>query len=225
MTTVTTNTGTNTTSTAAATTAEATKGIGADFNMFLKLLTTQMQNQDPLNPMDTSQYTQQLVQYSQVEQTVQQTGTLKDILTRLTSQDMAQASSYIGKEASFNSTSSALGAKPAEWNWTAGTGAASLSATVTDASGKIVATRTIDPASHGRFTWDGTRNDGSKAAAGSYSLAMQAKDASGGDVTTGVNSLGVVDGVSAAAGVVSVSVAGITYPATQLLGVSAADKD
>src|SRR4051812_13135181 len=99
MTTVTTNTGTNTTPAAA-----ATKGIGADFNMFLKLLTTQMQNQDPLNPMDTSQYTQQLVQYSQVEQTVQQTGTLKDILTRLTSQDMAQASSYIGKEASFNST-------------------------------------------------------------------------------------------------------------------------
>jgi len=225
MTTVTTNTGANTTPTAAATTAEATKGIGADFNMFLKLLTTQMQNQDPLNPMDTSQYTQQLVQYSQVEQTVQQTGTLKDILTRLTSQDMAQASSYIGKEASFNSSSSALGAKPAAWNWTAGSGASSLTASVTDASGNVVATRPIDPASHGRFTWDGTKDDGSKAAAGSYSLAVKALDASGGDVTSTVNGLGVVDGVSAAAGVVSVSVGGMTYPATQLLGVSAADKD
>ena len=225
MTTVTTSTGTNTTPTAAATTTEATKGIGADFNMFLKLLTTQMQNQDPLNPMDTSQYTQQLVQYSQVEQTVQQTGTLKEILTRLTSQDMAQASSYIGKEASFNSTSANLGAKPAEWNWTAGSGASSLSATVTDASGHIVATRQVDPATKGRFSWDGIKDDGSKAAAGSYSLAVKATDASGGDVATTINSLGVVDGVSAAAGVVSVSVGAATYPATQLLGVSAADKD
>ncbi|CAA9508557.1 MAG: Flagellar basal-body rod modification protein FlgD [uncultured Sphingomonas sp.] len=43
---------------------------GGDFTMFLKLLTTQMQNQDPLSPMDTSQYTQQLVQYSQVEQSI-----------------------------------------------------------------------------------------------------------------------------------------------------------
>ena len=51
--------------------------------MFLKLLTTQMQNQDPLSPMDTSQYTQQLVQYSQVEQSIQQNSTLKDILSSL----------------------------------------------------------------------------------------------------------------------------------------------
>jgi flagellar basal-body rod modification protein FlgD len=223
MTTVTTNTNANATPTATAATAEATKGIGADFNMFLKLLTTQMQNQDPLNPMDTSQYTQQLVQYSQVEQTVQQTGTLKDILTRLTSQDMAQASSYIGKQASFNSTSANLGAKPAEWNWTAGSGASSLTATVTDASGHIVATRPIDPATKGQFSWDGMRDDGTKAASGTYSLAVKALDGSGGDVATTVNALGVVDGVSATNGVVSVSVGGATYPATQLLGVSAAD--
>jgi flagellar basal-body rod modification protein FlgD len=224
MTTVTTNTGANTAQNpATAATTAAGSGIGADFNMFLKLLTTQMQNQDPLNPMDTSQYTQQLVQYSQVEQSVQQTGTLKDILTRLTAQDMAQASSYIGKEASFNSSSAALGAKGAEWSWTAGTGAASLTATVTDASGNVVATRPIDPAAKGRFSWDGTKDDGSKAAAGSYSLAVKATDASGGDVTSSVNGLGVVDGVSAANGVVSVSVGAATYPATQLLGVSAAE--
>lgn len=54
-----------------------------DFDMFLKLLTTQMQHQDPLSPMDTAQYTQQLVQYSQVEQSIQQTALLKEILARL----------------------------------------------------------------------------------------------------------------------------------------------
>ncbi|WPR54578.1 flagellar hook capping FlgD N-terminal domain-containing protein [Streptomyces sp. S399] len=71
--------------------AAPTTGIKADFNMFLKLLTTQMQNQDPLSPMDTSQYTQQLVQYSQVEQSVQQNTTLNSILSNLSNQGLTQA--------------------------------------------------------------------------------------------------------------------------------------
>ncbi|MFC3215244.1 flagellar hook assembly protein FlgD [Novosphingobium panipatense] len=80
-------------------TAGATSGLLADYNLFLKLLTTQMTNQDPLDPMDTSEYTAQLVQYSQVEQSIQQTGKLDDIMSQLLSQQMAQASSYIGREA------------------------------------------------------------------------------------------------------------------------------
>lgn len=219
MTTVTTNTPATTTATAAA----SAPTIGADYNMFLKLLTTQMQNQDPLNPMDTSQYTQQLVQYSQVEQSVQQTSTLKDILTRLTAQDMAQASSYIGKEATFAGATAALGSKPATWDWSTGSGVSSLTATVTDASGSVVATRPVDPAAKGRFSWDGTRDDGSKAAAGAYTLALTALDSSGTAMTASANAVGVVDGVSAANGTVSVDVDGTTYPSTQLLGVSSAD--
>ena len=53
--------------------------ISGDYTMFLKLLTTQMQHQDPLSPMDTAQYTQQLVQFSQVEQAITQTGVLREI--------------------------------------------------------------------------------------------------------------------------------------------------
>ena len=60
--------------------ARALKG---DFDMFLKLLTTQMRHQDPLDPMDSSEYTQQLVQFSAVEQQVEQTALLKRILARL----------------------------------------------------------------------------------------------------------------------------------------------
>jgi flagellar basal-body rod modification protein FlgD len=99
--------------------ANAKTATGADFNMFLKLLTTQMQNQDPLSPMDSTQYTQQLVQYSQVEQSVQQSGTLKDILARLSTQDLSQASGFIGRDAVFNSAVSGLGTAPASWNYAA----------------------------------------------------------------------------------------------------------
>ena len=97
MTTVTTNTGTNTTPTAAATTAEATKGIGADFNMFLKLLTTQMQNQDPLNPMDNSQLLQQISQMREIAATGDMTNTLQAVLL---GQNVSSGSALIGKQVS-----------------------------------------------------------------------------------------------------------------------------
>jgi len=89
-------------------------GLSKDYTMFLKLLTTQMQHQDPLDPMDTSEYTQQLVQYSQVEQSIQQTGALKDILSQLGAQQMSQASSFIGREARFDSAVAGLGTDPAK---------------------------------------------------------------------------------------------------------------
>lgn len=61
----------------------AARTLTGDYDMFLKLLTTQMQNQDPLDPMDSSEYTQQLVQFSAVEQQIEQTGLLREILAKL----------------------------------------------------------------------------------------------------------------------------------------------
>ena len=68
---------TNTSGTGSTTTPS--KGITADYNTFLNLLTAQIQNQDPLSPMDTTQWTQQLVQYSQVEQSLKTNEYLKTI--------------------------------------------------------------------------------------------------------------------------------------------------
>src|SRR4051812_13087838 len=94
-----------TTTTDAKTTAASSK-LNADFDMFLKLLTTQMQNQDPLDPMDTAQYTQQLVQYSQVEQSIEQTGTLKSLLSAFGTQNLMQASAMIGAQVETTSATS-----------------------------------------------------------------------------------------------------------------------
>jgi flagellar basal-body rod modification protein FlgD len=195
----------------------------ADFNMFLKMLTTQMQNQDPLNPMDTAQYTQQLVQYSQVEQSIQQTGTLKDILGRLTTQDMAQSSSFIGREAQFDSDVSGLSAAaPAQWAFTTDRAVGSLLATVTDSAGKVVDTRPVDPATSGRFSWDGKLSNGERAPAGSYSLSIQGADLSGTVVPVSVQSVGTVKQVTSANGVVQLGVNGADMPASKLIRVSSA---
>ncbi|WP_114955017.1 flagellar hook assembly protein FlgD [Sphingosinicella terrae] len=195
----------------------------ADFDMFLKLLTTQMQNQDPLDPMDTSEYTQQLVQYSQVEQSIQQTGVLRDILSRLSAQDMAQASGFIGREAQFDTAVAGLGEAPAQWTWSLPPGASSVEASIVDASGRTVSTRTLDAsADSGRFVWDGSLTSGGTAPAGAYMLQLKATDASGATVPVTIRSVGVVDSVTAEGGNLTLGVNGISVAAGSLVHVAAA---
>lgn len=202
--------------------ATAKSTIGADFNMFLKLLTTQMQNQDPLSPMDSAQYTQQLVQYSQVEQTVQQSGTLKDILASLSTQNMAQAAGFIGRDAEFNSAVSGLGATPARWSYSAPSALTSGTLSISDASGKVVDTRPIAlDGSSGSYSWDGMLANGTKAPDGAYTLSLSAQNASGANVPVTVHGVGTVSGVTALNGVVSLGVNGVSMPISALLSLVA----
>ncbi|WP_066779962.1 flagellar hook assembly protein FlgD [Sphingomonas sp. CCH5-D11] len=216
---------TNATLPAAAQSAALAKS-SADFNMFLKLLTTQMQNQDPLDPMETSEYTQQLVQYSQVEQTIQQTETLKSILSSLSTQDMAQASSLIGRDVVFASAQSGLtAATPAAWSYQAERPITSLVATISDGSGKVVDTRTITvEEKSGRFSWDGNATTGAKLPEGQYALALLGRDNAGNDVKVNVNSIGKVREVTTASGVINLGVNGIELPASSLVKVAQPDE-
>jgi len=203
--------------------APAKGTIGADFNMFLKLLTTQMQNQDPLSPMDSAQYTQQLVQYSQVEQTVQQTSTLKDILASLTNQTMAQASGFIGKAAEFNSAVAGLGAKPASWTFSADAAVTSGKMEITNAAGTLVDTRTVTlDGRRGSYSWDGTLANGGRAPAGAYTLSMTAQNAAGATVPVTIRSVGTVGGISAQNGGISLDVNGAQLPISALVGLASA---
>jgi flagellar basal-body rod modification protein FlgD len=183
-----------------------------------------MQHQDPLDPMDTSQYTQQLVQYSQVEQSVQQTGTLKDILARLNAQDMAQASNFIGREARFDTSVSGLGAStPANWTFQPEGKAATMIATVTDGSGKVVREVAIDPAtSNGRFSWDGMTAAGTRAPEGSYILSVKALDGAGAELPVTINGVGIVRDVVTDGSTVSLGLNGVRMPLSALIALSAA---
>lgn len=222
---MTTTTATGTTTPSAATTASTaapTTGIKADFNMFLKLLTTQMQNQDPLSPMDTSQYTQQLVQYSQVEQSVQQNTTLNSILSNLSNQGLTQASGMIGRSVTLNSDVAGLAAgTPAAWSYSAARPVSTLTSSITDASGKVVMTSTMTPNAQGTMAWNGTLADGSTAPAGSYTLALKASDAAGNSVPVTIHAQGTVQEVSSANGALTLKVNGAAYTTDKLIGVAA----
>lgn len=223
MTTTTTTGAAATTTAAAATTTKAATQTSADFNLFLKLLTTQAQNQDPLNPTDATQYTQQLAQFSQVEQTVQQTSVLKDILSRFGTQDLTQASNLIGRDATFDSATTGMtAATPARWTYDTNGMVGALTATIKDAAGKIVATQTIDASSSkGDFQWSGTTATGTQAPDGAYTLSLAGQDASGATMTSTIRSVGKVGEVQSAGGAVTLGVNGAQLPLSALVKLGA----
>lgn len=197
--------------------------LSSDYTMFLRLLTTQMQNQDPLSPMDSSQYTQQLVQYSQVEQSIQQTGALKDILARLGSQDMMQASTLIGKQAAYDGAQAGLSTStPALWTWETDGAPASLVAIIRDASGREIERRTLGPNAF-RLQWDGALATGGTAPAGSYTLALDARDANGRALSPRIGAAGVVGSVSRTEEGVTLAISGVSVPLADVRNFTAAN--
>jgi len=200
--------------------SEAGAELTANFDMFLKLLTTQMQNQDPLDPMETSEYTQQLTQYSQVEQSIQQTAALKDILAALSTQDLAQSANFLGQRAELDSATAGLSDRsPAQWTWQADRPIQALSATITDGRGRVVETRSLDPANAGSFAWDGSLATGGKAGAGGYTLSLKAVDAAGQDVPVSVRATGIIDEVATRDGAVMLGINGQNFPTAALIRV------
>lgn len=212
---------TDSTALAGATSTSASAKLSGDFTMFLKLLTAQMQNQDPLDPMDTAQYTQQLVQYSQVEQSIEQNQTLKSILASLGTQNLTQASALIGKAVESSETVSGLsGTMPAQWSWSADRSVKTLTAKITDSAGRTVDTRTVEAGDlSGTLQWDGTTSAGRKLADGNYSITLEGTDASGNTVPVTAHAFGMVSDVELANGAVTVTVNGVKLPASSLVRI------
>lgn len=185
------NTGTSTTNASSQT-------LSADMNTFLTLLTTQLKYQDPLDPMDTAEFTNQLVQYSAVEQSIQTNAKLDSLLSLNISNLGAQAVSYIGKTAQVLGDVMPLENGKAKATYTFDKDVLSSTVTVKDMNGKVVYTASgeVTSGTH-EFTWDGKDKDGNQLDDGAYQIIVSSKVASGeteASVTTTV--FGRVTGVA-----------------------------
>ncbi len=176
--------------------ATSSTTIGNDFDTFLKLLTTQLQNQNPLEPLDTNQFTQQLVQFSEVEQTIQSNKNLENLLKLQAATAITNSVGYIGKTVELSGTSQPLAEGQANWPIEAENDAAAAVFTITDLNDNIIFTET-KPLSAGQSTynWDGQTNDGVAAPEGQYNLKVSATNAEGVAVNVNIASSGVVEGV------------------------------
>src|SRR5688572_11491577 len=130
------------TTTAPAASATGRTRLAENFDTFLSLLTTQLKNQDPLAPMDSTQFTQQLVQMTGVEQQLL-TNDLLEKLVSNTGTGVSTAVSLIGKEVRTDSELAALKGGKAEWDYTLDRAASDVKLEILDSKGRVV--RTIAP--------------------------------------------------------------------------------
>ena len=209
-------------STSGSSTASDASTLTGNYQTFLSLLTAQIKNQDPLSPMDTTQWTNQLVQYSSVEQQLKGNQYLEQIAANNKAGSMDSAVSYIGKTVSADSSTATLKDGQASWDYTLGATSAKATATITDTSGNTVWSGALSDLSAGdhSFTWDGKNAAGVAEPAGNYSLSVTASTSSGADVDTAVGLSGVVTSAETVDGTVMVKVGNSEVPVTSITKVS-----
>jgi flagellar basal-body rod modification protein FlgD len=169
--------------------------IAENFDAFLLLLTTQLKNQSPLDPMDTNQFTQQLVQFASVEQQLKSNDTLNALLTSSRGSAVSTAASFVGMQVTADGTSARLADGKAEWMINPARNA-QASVIVMDSNGSVVATSTqAVPAGAQKFVWDGKTNTNTTAPPGDYTIHVTARDAAGQNVSVKTEILGRVESV------------------------------
>lgn len=193
-----------------------------NFDTFLTLLTAQLKHQDPLEPMDTSEFTNQLVQFSTIEQQIQTNKNLETLLQLQSNSASAFAVSFIGKEIEAPSDQMMLADGAARFSYTLTDPADNVVVTVADANGNVVYLGS-GPSSAGRheFTWNGETTGGSALPDGVYSFKVSTIDAEGIPTAVQTNMLGRVDAVRFVDGQPYLTVGEIILPSDEVVSVSA----
>lgn len=162
------------------TNADGKSQTGLNYETFLKLLTAQLQNQDPLSPMDATQFMNQLAQLSTVEQSMKTNDTLGQVLDTLKSSGMRMDMAYIGRTVEASSDSLSLSGGAAQTAYAIDGNPAKVDISVQDSAGKtIFATTGNNQSGRQVFSWNGKKADGTQAPDGVYKIKVSAVDASG----------------------------------------------
>jgi flagellar basal-body rod modification protein FlgD len=174
----------------------ATQQLAGNFNTFLTLLTTQLQNQDPLSPMDSNQFTQQLVEFSGVEQQINTNQNLESLISLAQGRSNADAVSYLGKSVTMSNGMGALINGSATWTYALDDAAKANTLTVSDANGKVVYSTSGALATGVQtFNWDGKDSYGNQLPDGQYTVTLTPQAADGSAVNYAIASKGVVSQV------------------------------
>ncbi len=188
---------TNASTTAAASDQSA---LSSNYTMFLQLLTTQLKNQDPTSPMDANQFTQQLVQYSQVEQQIKSNATLTQVANSLAVSNATAMLTYVGQTVTADGSKTTLQNGNAQWSFSLDRNA-SATVQVLDSGGNIVYSQaTSYPSGTSTFTWNGTESNGVTAPDGTYTIAVTGTDTSGNAAKVTTSITGAVTGIDFSSG-------------------------
>jgi flagellar basal-body rod modification protein FlgD len=185
--------------------------IADNFQTFLTLLTTQLKNQNPLDPLDTNQFTQQLVQFAQVEQQLKQNDQLSTLVALEKSAQSTTALAFVGQNVAVDGKTAALSNGSATWSFNVPK-PVTATVTITSSTGQTVYTGSYTMnTGQQNFQWDGRDNSGTQWPAGNYTMTITAKDASGQAVSVPTEIQGVVDSVDLTVSPPTISMGGQNY--------------
>jgi flagellar basal-body rod modification protein FlgD len=171
-------------SAAQATNAQALTALGSNLNDFLKMLMTQLQNQDPTQPLSSDQFTSQLVQFASVEQQVNANTNLTTLIQLQQGSEMVQAGGIIGKQ--VTAQTSTVDLKSGSASLTLSPPASEpVTVAITSPSGTALTTQTVKASPGGtNWTWNGETDSGQSLPDGTYNVAVT--DANGKIVPFGI---------------------------------------
>lgn len=215
---------TTTSSVGATTTAGATSSASArlssNFDTFLQLLTTQLKNQDPTQPMDANQFTQQLVQYSQVEQQLATNSKLDTLLSAFQGNMTTTSLGYLGRTVSYDASVVTPTGSGASWTFTPAQ-SGEFTVRVRDVEGNIVKEEKVSLTANeaSEYKWDGRRSDGQPTGTQPYTLELYSGS---GTATTQVAVMhkGQVSAVDMASGTPRLTVGGLNIPLARVLNIA-----
>jgi flagellar basal-body rod modification protein FlgD len=195
--------------------------LAGNFQTFLTLLTTQLQNQNPLDPLDTNQFTQHLVQFASVEQQLKTNSQLTSLVSLQQTAQSTQALGFVGKTAVVGGSTAALTNASATWNLSVPTNS-NVNISITNSTGQTVFTGDYSVAAGNNlpFTWDGKGNDGAQWPDGSYKLTATAADSVGNPVAVTTQIQGVVDSVDLTQSPPLLSINGQNYTVSQIKSIA-----
>ncbi len=209
--------------TAQAAVTAGSQQLAGNFDTFLQLLTTQLQNQNPLDPLDTNQFTQQLVEFASVEQQVNMNTNLQTLISLQHTAEATSAMQLIGLTASVKSNTAVLSnatGSPATWTFSVPSPATGQ-LSITNASGQTVYAGTVTLNSGNQtFTWNGQGNNGITWPDGNYTMSINATGANGQPVTISTEVKGTISGVDVSQNPPQVVIGGQDYSLNAIQSIS-----
>lgn len=201
----------------------ASQKLSSDFDTFLVLLTSQLENQDPLEPLKSEQFTQQLVQFSQVEQQIATNEQLESLVSLSLAAQHGALVDYIGKSVEGQSDRARLADGTATWSYELDQAAEEVSVLVLNAANRPVkAAQSSGNAGINNFVWDGRDDIGNVLPDGVYRLSISASGANGERLDSRIRAGGIVDGVEVVDGVAQLTVNGALLPLANVTSVAGA---
>jgi flagellar basal-body rod modification protein FlgD len=210
-------TATSSTSSSSSTSTDPGAAIAGNFQTFLSLLTTQLQNQNPLDPLDTNQFTQQLVEFAGVEQQLKTNDQLSSLVSLQQTTQATQALDFVGKTAVVDGSTATLTSSQATWDLSVPSNS-NLTVNITSSSGQTVFTGSYSATAGDNqpFTWNGQGSDGTQWPDGQYKLTTTATDSSGNPVSVTTQVQGLVSSVDLTQTPPMLSIGGQTFTVNQI---------